>query len=444
MPLSEAARCIGFSLTAQADIFITIAVFRAMRLLWARALEAAGEAPNPDLLLVAQMPARIVSAYDPHVNLLRGTAAVFGAAIGGATGIEVLPFDSACGNATEFAQRLARNTSLVLQHEAYLPAVADPAAGSAYVEALTDELAAAAWALFREVEAQGGLAAALEGGLVAEKLAKPAERLQRSIAHRQEKITGVSVFPNLSDAPPAPQTPVARPELLQAPVPELALPASHHGEHFAALVAAAVSGASLSELRMASRTVNDLAFPPLDAAARDAEPFEALRRQADTALASIGSRPPIFLALLGKPAAYRARANWVQSFFAAGGIEMVVPEAGFETVEALVEAFRESPAPAACLCSSNQGYASLAGAACALKNAGAVLVYLAGPSPALKALDAKDRSAIGRLIYEGCDAVAVLQEAQRILRVEELTEVAGLEAGEEGFEVYAEVEEKSY
>ena len=54
------------------------------------------------------------------------------------------------------------------------------------------------------------------------------------------------------------------------------------------------------------------------------------------------------------------------------------------------------------------------------------------------------RSAIGRLIYEGCDAVAVLQEAQRILRVEELTEVAGLEAGEEGFEVYAEVEAKSY
>ena len=95
MPLADAARCIGFSLSASSDIFITIATFRAMRLLWARALAAAGEGPNQDLLLLAKMPHRILTAYDPHVNLLRATAAAFGAAIGGAAGIEVLPFDEA-------------------------------------------------------------------------------------------------------------------------------------------------------------------------------------------------------------------------------------------------------------------------------------------------------------------------------------------------------------
>ncbi len=134
MPLSEAARCIGFSLSASSDIFLTIAAFRAMRLLWARALAAAGESPNPELLLLARMPSRILTAYDPHVNMLRATAAAFGAAIGGAAGIEVLAFDAAGGNATEFAQRLARNTGLVLKEEAWLPSVADPAAGSSYVE----------------------------------------------------------------------------------------------------------------------------------------------------------------------------------------------------------------------------------------------------------------------------------------------------------------------
>ena len=83
MQLTAAAGCIGFSLTASADIFLTIAKFRALRLLWARALEAAGEKPQDGLMLLARMPERILTAYDSHVNLLRGTAAAFGAAIGG-------------------------------------------------------------------------------------------------------------------------------------------------------------------------------------------------------------------------------------------------------------------------------------------------------------------------------------------------------------------------
>ncbi len=444
MPAGEAARCIGFSLTASSDIFITIAAFRAMRLLWAAALAAAGESPNASLLLLAKMSPRILSAYDPHVNLLRGAAAAFGAGIGGASGVEILPFDSASSGATEFSRRLARNTSLVLQHEAWLPAVADPAAGSSYVEALTGQLAAAAWALFQDVEAQGGLAAALENGFVAETLRRPAGMQERAIARRQEKITGVSVFPNLAEAAPAYERPAARAGIGVPGVSSLTLPPPGRGERFAALVAAASSGASLSELRAASRVVKDLVAAPLDAGKRDAEPFEALRLGADIALAALGSRPPIFLALLGKPDDYRARANWVQGFFAAGGVEVLDPGQGFDNLGALAEAFRQSPSPVACLCSSNGVYASMAGAAAALKRAGAVMVYLAGPASILKSLEAADRGAIDRFVYEGCNALALLQEAQRVLRVEELSAAADLEAEEEGFEVYAEVEASTY
>jgi methylmalonyl-CoA mutase len=163
MATADSVRSIGFSLAASADIFLTIAKFRAKRLLWARALNAAGETPAEDLLLLGRMSGRILGAYDPHVNLLRGTAAAFGAAIGGATGIEVLPFDSAAEGASTLSRRMARNTSLILQHESYLSAVADAAAGSAYLESLTYDLAAAAWNLFRDVEARGGLFAANSG-----------------------------------------------------------------------------------------------------------------------------------------------------------------------------------------------------------------------------------------------------------------------------------------
>jgi methylmalonyl-CoA mutase len=134
----------------------------------------------------------------------------------------------------------------------------------------------------------------------------------------------------------------------------------------------------------------------------------------------------------------------VQGFFATGGIELIAPSEGFETIEELVAAFKQSPAPAVCLCASNGVYAKMPGAASALKKAGAVLVYLAGPASILKTLDAQDKTAIDRLIYDGCNVLAVLQEAQRVLCVEELSEAAGLEAEESGFEVYAEVETRSY
>jgi methylmalonyl-CoA mutase len=438
MPLTTAAGCIGFSLTASADIFLTIAKFRALRLLWARALEAAGEKPQAGLLLLARMPERILTAYDPHVNLLRGTAAAFGAAIGGATGIEILPFDSASGSPAAFSRRLARNTSLILQEESYLSAVADAAAGSAYLETLTNELAASAWALFRRTEAKGGLAAAIESGFVEDELRRKAGERERAVACRDAKITGVSVFPNALEKAPLPDI-VASPDdegrhTFAGKLP--ALPAAGKGERFAALIEAARSGACLRELRTASRRVMSIAAPGLNASMRDAEPYENLRWRADIALEVIGSRPPIFLALLGKADDYRARANWVQSFFAAGGIEAILPEQGFENLEALAVAFKRSPAPVACLCSSNKVYASMPGAAAALKKAGAVAVYLAGPASLLETIAPQDAVVIDRLIHEGCSALAILEEAQSALKVEELAAAAEEEEAEEGFEVH--------
>ena len=100
------------------------------------------------------------------VNLLRATSAAFGAAIGGAEGILLIPFNTRHGTPDAFARRLARNTQLVLQEEAQLGRVADAAGGSWYVEDLTNRLAARAWEEFRRVEAAGGLVAALEQGLV--------------------------------------------------------------------------------------------------------------------------------------------------------------------------------------------------------------------------------------------------------------------------------------
>ena len=107
---------------------------------------------------------------DDNIVLHVNDAAAFGAAVGGADSIAVLPFDSVPGPASPHARRLARNTQLLLLDEAHLARVGDPAAGSGAIEALTDALAEAAWTLFQSIEAEGGLADANAARRFAEKV----------------------------------------------------------------------------------------------------------------------------------------------------------------------------------------------------------------------------------------------------------------------------------
>ncbi len=142
--LDDARRMIFFRLSADADQFMTMAKFRALRKLWARMEEAAGLAPKP-AFIAAETAWRMMTQRDPYVNMLRVTIAAFAAGLGGANAITVLPFTAALGLPDAFARRVARNTQLVLLEESNLAKVADPAAGSGGIEDLTDQLCRAAW-----------------------------------------------------------------------------------------------------------------------------------------------------------------------------------------------------------------------------------------------------------------------------------------------------------
>src|SRR3954470_7581978 len=107
---------------------------------------------------------------DPWVNLLRTTVACFAAGVGGSDVVTVQPFDAALGLPDRFSRRIARNTQNLLVEEGSLARVLDPAGGSWYVESLTEDLAQAAWAWFTEIERAGGLVAALDSGLVADRI----------------------------------------------------------------------------------------------------------------------------------------------------------------------------------------------------------------------------------------------------------------------------------
>ncbi|RMG10780.1 MAG: methylmalonyl-CoA mutase, partial [Planctomycetota bacterium] len=191
----HAARQLGFAFALDPDVFLGIAKLRAARRLWARVLsvlDAQGAGPAP---LHARVGARCLTAYHPQGNLLRSTLATFAGAVGGAERITVLPHDAALAQPEAASRRLARNTQLVLLHEAHLHRVIDPAGGSYYVEVLTDRLSERSWEVVRAVEGQGGLRRALERGWVAERLAETRQRSSERVAHRVQAIVGVSVFP---------------------------------------------------------------------------------------------------------------------------------------------------------------------------------------------------------------------------------------------------------
>jgi methylmalonyl-CoA mutase len=149
---------VGATLAANQDMFLTLAKFRAIRLLWAGVLEASGVADQP-LRLHGETSRRMMARLDPHTNILRATAAVFGAGLGGTDTFTVLPFSIAQGLPNAFARRMARNTQLILLEESHLWRVADPASGSGYIETLTHDLCERAWTIFQGIEKTGKLPA---------------------------------------------------------------------------------------------------------------------------------------------------------------------------------------------------------------------------------------------------------------------------------------------
>src|SRR5712671_6971676 len=371
--LDAARNALSFRLIADADQFLTLAKFRALRLLWARIEQACGLTPKP-IFIAAQTAWRMLTQRDAYVNMLRATIATFSAGLGGANAIAVLPHTLALGLPDAFARRAARNTQLVLLEESNLAKVSDPAAGSGGIETLTGQLCEAAWLLFQEIEKAGGAFASLEQNLIQRKVAATRTVREANITRRKEVLTGATEFPNL---------------------------------HEAAVTVLAAKPVALAPYGEAKFKFD--ALPPM----RLAAPFERLRDKSDQILKDKGVRPKVFLANLGTPADFTARATFAKSFFETGGIEAVDSE-GFTDPAALATAFKASGAALVCLCSSDKicaGYATAA--AKTLQAAGAKHIYLAGRPGEQEA--ALRGAGVNDFIFAGGDALAMLQEAYRLM-----------------------------
>ncbi|TGU94552.1 methylmalonyl-CoA mutase, partial [Mesorhizobium sp. M00.F.Ca.ET.186.01.1.1] len=149
LSIEEVAGRMQFSFAVGSDVFMEIAKLRAVKMLWANIVDAyGGSVETQKIAIHARTAAWTKTVCDPYVNMLRATTEAFSAIVGGVDSLHVSAFDEAIRPANEFSRRIARNTQIILEQEAHLAKVVDPAGGSWYVEWLTDELAKKAWELF--------------------------------------------------------------------------------------------------------------------------------------------------------------------------------------------------------------------------------------------------------------------------------------------------------
>lgn len=362
----EANAALSFAVAVDSDVLVQTAKLRALRLCWARVLEASGAAPEHRAAHIhAFTSRRMMTRYDAWTNILRVTTAAFAAGIGGADDITTYPFTDALGLPTPFARRVARNTQNVLLEECRLGHVADPAGGAWFVEKLTRELAAKAWEIMQGLEARGGIVAALQDGYLQGIVGEARVRRQQLIATRREAITGVTDFP-----------------LLGATAPDVATRAS-----------SAPKGGGLAPIRWA-------------------EPFEALRDKAE----ALPNRPAVFFANMASLAEFGPRAQFARNLFAAGGVGAIGEEDAYASMEALIDAFRETRTPVAVIASTDACYAEHAeNCAQRLKAAGADWVILAGkPGEREQKLRA---AGVDQFVFTGQDALAELSTLHAALGI---------------------------
>jgi methylmalonyl-CoA mutase len=321
---SLAAKKIKFNLGVGGNYFMEIAKFRAARLLWANIVDAyKPEYKKENCKNVAKMHIHAETStfnktiFDANVNMLRTQTEAMSATLGGVNSLTVLSYDSIYKPTDEFSERIARNQQLLLKEECHFDKVADPAAGSYYIETLTNEIAAQAWKLFLDVEDNGGFFAAITSGSVQQAIKATAAARLKAVSSRREVLLGTNQFPNFNEAA------AGKVQFVQTADCDC----SHSG--------------------------TEKLLP-----VRGAAEFEALRFATEGA----AKRPKAFMLTIGSLAMRLARAQFACNFFACAGYD-VVDNLGFSTVEEGVAAAQKAGADIIVLCSSDDEYAELAPAA---------------------------------------------------------------------------------
>lgn len=374
LEVDAVAKKMKFNFSVSANYFLEIAKLRAARLLWAQIVKA--YEPKCEcsckMTIHAETGSWNKTVYDPFVNALRTQTEAMSASLGGVDSMTVLPFNAIYEESTEFSDRIARNQQLLLKEESNFSKIADPAAGSYYIEELTAAIADQAWKLFLEVQEKGGFLAALREGFIQAEIKKMATKRDLNIATRRENLLGTNQFPNFNEK--------AEKEM---------------------------DAAIFAPVDLTSEEAEIETLKPY----RGAQAFEALRYKTDV-YARTNKRPLAFMLPIGNLNMRKARAQFACNFFAVAGFD-VLDNNGFETVEEGWKAAQDAGAQIVVICSSDDEYAELAPAAFEAI-AGKAIFVVAGAPACTDELKAKG---IANFINVKSNLLSELSQYQSLLKI---------------------------
>jgi methylmalonyl-CoA mutase N-terminal domain/subunit len=196
MDINVFGKRLSFFFNAHNNLFEEVAKFRAARRMWAQMMKSLG-ATDPKAMMLrfhTQTGGSTLTAQQPHNNISRVTVQAMAAILGGTQSLHTNGFDEALSLPTEAAASIALRTQQILAFESGVPDTVDPLAGSYFVETLTNEVEAQAWALIEKIDAMGGSVRAIEEGFIQDEIARSAYEYQRQIEKGEKIIVGVNQF----------------------------------------------------------------------------------------------------------------------------------------------------------------------------------------------------------------------------------------------------------
>lgn len=374
LTIDEIASQMRFSFSTGSPFFMEIAKYRAARWLWARIIEAFGGSRDFQKMYIhARTSARTKTLFDPHVNILRSTTEAAVSILGGVNSLHVSSFDEVIQQDNEMAERIARNTQLILDQEAHLSKVVDPAGGSWYVESLTQSIAEKAWELFQRVEQLGGMRKALIDQFPQQEVAKVAAERKGNMDLRKDKWVGTNVYANIHE--PSSQSNINKnltsyqqqrisiSTAKKSPnisLDHLKLKIKKQPQEWLNKMIDSIyeDGLTLGECYQLIRDDDQGGkaekTKPIQPQ-RTTASFEALRLAAIRYQEKIGNLPTVFLANLGSLAQHKTRSDFSQAFLAAGGFQSIASK-GLATVHKAVEAILDSGERIVVICSADDVY----------------------------------------------------------------------------------------
>ncbi|TNF04726.1 MAG: methylmalonyl-CoA mutase [Sphingomonadales bacterium] len=196
LDIDKFAGRLSFFFAIGMNFFMEVAKLRAARTLWYRAMTQLGAKDERSKMLRTHCQTSGVSLteQDPYNNVIRTTIEAMAAMLGGTQSLHTNALDEAIALPTDFSARIARNTQIVIQEETGMCNVVDPLGGSYYIEALTQELVDKAWEIIERVEAEGGMAKAVDAGWPKAMIEEAAAARQARVDRGEDVIVGVNKY----------------------------------------------------------------------------------------------------------------------------------------------------------------------------------------------------------------------------------------------------------